>query len=186
MRQPVRWATGSSATRRFRSSRSRWMRSIKSTMSGMRADSTAASGRPRRPRFRTGSELRCLQRSRAPAPARAAVGRTRGAEGRKELHERLCETEEAGQEEGPEDAQGAAQREARRRRELPPRHPALSSRGGGEHDEGSTMFTKILERRRMKRLLARDPATLDSGERDELRFLQDKHGEAGAADARAA
>jgi len=38
----------------------------------------------------------------------------------------------------------------------------------------------------MKRLLARDPATLDSGERDELRFLQDKHGEAGAADARAA
>jgi len=48
------------------------------------------------------------------------------------------------------------------------------------------MFTKMLERRRMKRLLARDPATLDSGERDELRFLQDKHGEAGAADARAA
>jgi hypothetical protein len=48
------------------------------------------------------------------------------------------------------------------------------------------MFKKMLEQRRLKRLLAREPATLDSDERDELRFLQDKYGEAGASDARAA
>ena len=48
------------------------------------------------------------------------------------------------------------------------------------------MFTNVIERRRLKRLLARQPATLDNDERDELLFLQDKHGEAGASAARAA
>jgi hypothetical protein len=48
------------------------------------------------------------------------------------------------------------------------------------------MFTSILEKRRMKRLLARGAKTLNNDERDELRFLQDKHGEPGDADARAA
>jgi len=48
------------------------------------------------------------------------------------------------------------------------------------------MLTNMIERRRLKRLLARKPATLHNDERDELRFLQDKHGEAGASAARAA
>jgi hypothetical protein len=47
------------------------------------------------------------------------------------------------------------------------------------------MITKILEKRRMKRLLAMDAQTLSADERDELRFLQDKHGAPGAAADRA-
>jgi hypothetical protein len=48
------------------------------------------------------------------------------------------------------------------------------------------MFTNMLERRRLRRLLTRHAATLDADERDELQYLQDKHGEPGAAAPRAA
>ena len=48
------------------------------------------------------------------------------------------------------------------------------------------MISKLLEKRRLKQLLARPAQTLDQDERDELRFLQDRHGAPGAAADRAA